>query len=112
MPERHVGVRCHFDALRIYGILDVEQETQSSAGAAGQTHFWINRDVVALVGTSRWSVVIVVAAAIAATGCGRARTCSASATAIAATRIAAIGGIKSGTFFVPRSYRQALEDAR
>src|SRR5262245_36897907 len=67
---------------------------------------------MALVGASGRSVGIVVAATSATTACGCARSACSTCRTATSTAIATIGSIQSGTFFIARSYRQALEDAR
>ena len=90
-------------------VVNVEQKTEAGAGAAREADLRVDRDVVTLIRTRRWTLI---AAPLSA---GRAR--GAASPALSARRRGSRSGlpialILRGTLGVGRRHRQTLEDAR
>src|SRR5437870_9393521 len=88
------------------GIVDIEQKTEAAARAAGEADLRIDRDVVTLIRTRRWTLIA------AARSVGGAASPALSARRRGSRRGLAVALILRGALLVARRHRQTLEDAR
>src|SRR5262245_66521193 len=78
MPERHVRISCHVDSERMGSVVNIEQQTETSARAPGETELRVYGDVVTLIRTGRRTSRSVAASATSTGGILRVRLLTAS----------------------------------